>query len=110
MSATAPDELGSVTLPQTTLSQWQLEVYRGKVLRISSEQSDRRLRWRRDRALRGEAATEELERAHLARARVEIGAEFGGRLAENAFEHAIELGQRLEPDVVSDLADPPARI
>ncbi len=32
-------------------------------------------------------------------------AKFGGRLAEDAFEHAIELGERLKADVVGDFAD-----
>ena len=36
--------------------------------------------------------------------------EFSGGLAEDAFEHAIELGERLEPDVVSCFADTAARI
>ena len=39
-----------------------------------------------------------------------MGAEFGGGLAEDALEHAIELRERLEPDVVGDLADAAARI
>ena len=36
--------------------------------------------------------------------------EFSRRLAEDALERAIELGERLEPDVVSNFADAPARI
>src|SRR5256885_2216708 len=40
----------------------------------------------------------------------EMGPKFGRRLAEDAFKGAIELGERLKPDVVSDLADTQARI
>jgi hypothetical protein len=40
----------------------------------------------------------------------EMFAKLGGRLAEDSLEGAIELGERLEPDVVSNLADPPIRI
>src|SRR2546423_9242060 len=41
---------------------------------------------------------------------MEIRAELSRRLAEDAYEHPIELGQRLEPDVVSDFANAPAWI
>src|ERR1700720_2095926 len=37
-------------------------------------------------------------------------AELGRRLTENSLEGAIELGQRLETNVISNLADPPIRI
>ena len=43
-------------------------------------------------------------------ARAEVLAKFGWRLAEDAFEHAVELGERLKTHVVGDLADPTARI
>ena len=35
---------------------------------------------------------------------------FGGRLAEDALEHAIELGERLKADVVGYFADSSVRI
>ena len=41
---------------------------------------------------------------------MKIRAEFRRRLTEDAFEHAIELGERLEADVVGHFADAPARI
>ena len=41
---------------------------------------------------------------------MKIRAELRGGLAEGAFEHPIELGERLETDVVGDFADAPARI
>src|ERR1700726_169360 len=40
----------------------------------------------------------------------EMCAKFGRRLAEDSLEGAIELGERLEPDVIRNLADPPIRI
>jgi hypothetical protein len=40
----------------------------------------------------------------------EMFAKLSGRLAEDSPEGAIELGERLEPDIVSNLADPPIRI
>ena len=43
-------------------------------------------------------------------ARAEVLAKFGWRLAEDAFEHAVELRERLKTDVVGDLADSAARI
>ena len=39
-----------------------------------------------------------------------MGTKFGGRLSEHAFEAAIELGERLEADIVCDFADAAARI
>src|SRR4051812_19376750 len=45
-----------------------------------------------------------------ARRRVEMGAKFRRRLTENAFEHPVELGERLESNVVCDLADPATRV
>ncbi len=41
---------------------------------------------------------------------MQMGAEFSGGLAEDAFEHAVELGERLKPDVVRDFADAAAWI
>src|SRR2546430_301162 len=41
---------------------------------------------------------------------MKLGAELGGRLPEDAFEHAIKLSERLEADVVSDFADAAAWI
>src|ERR1700686_3707035 len=40
----------------------------------------------------------------------EMCAKFGRRLAEDSPEGAIELGERLEPDIVSNLADSRVRI
>ena len=37
-------------------------------------------------------------------------AKFGWRLAKDAFEHAVELRERLKTDIVGDLADSAARI
>src|SRR5947207_14084509 len=39
-----------------------------------------------------------------------MGAEIARRLSEYAFEHSIELGERLKPDIVSNFADSPIRI
>ena len=39
-----------------------------------------------------------------------LRAKFGRRLAENAFEHPVELRQRLKTDIVSDFTDATIRI
>jgi hypothetical protein len=41
---------------------------------------------------------------------VQVLPEFGRRLAEDAFEHAVKLSERLKPDIIRHFTDPAVRV